>query len=81
MTLSFWSWLKRLFSKPKPEPESTKQPKKRLTLLEEHRRRYPTAPRDRLPRSFTNRPGVRKSQVELKKTGYKEDARPEDLDR
>ena len=74
--LNLWNWIKRLFGKPK---ESKPEPKRfKTTLLEEHRRRYPTPPSSRLPRSFTNRPGVRQAQVNLKKTGYKEDAKPEE---
>jgi len=49
---------------------------KRPTLLELSRRRHPSS-QSKLPRSFTNRPGVRKARVELKKSGYDEDAKPE----
>ena len=34
--------------------------------------------RHRLPKSFTNRPGVKQSQVNLKKAGYREDAKIEE---
>jgi len=32
----------------------------------------------RLPKSFTNRPGVKQAQVNLKKAGYREDAKIEE---
>jgi len=76
--LAFWSWLKRLFGEPKPEPTKTGSKRFERTLLEENRRRYPNAPRDRLPRSFINHPGVRKAQVNLGKAGYDRDAKPEE---
>jgi len=58
--------------------ESHRTPQKTATLLEISRRKHPQPNKDRLPKSFTNRPGVKQAQVNLKKTGYREDAKPEE---
>ena len=67
-------WLRRLLGLEKPPaPEFKPQPKPRVRPPPP-----PPRPERRLPRSFTNRPGVKKSQVNLGKSGYREDARIEE---
>ena len=42
------------------------------------RSRLQPPPKTKLPKSFTNRPAVKQSQVNLKKSGYKKDAKIEE---
>jgi len=60
-----WNW---------PQQAQRKPP----SLLELSKRRHPSTGRGELPKSFTSRPSVKKAQVNLKKTGYKEDAKIEE---
>jgi len=68
--MNLLKWFKNLFIKPTPKPIKKRQITKR-TLLDEHKQKYPLKTNTRLPRSFTNNPRVKQSQVNLKKVGYK----------
>lgn len=57
---------------------SPKKQVKKPTLLEISKRRHPTTRERKLPRKFVNRPGVKQSQVDLKKAGYREEAKLEE---
>jgi len=60
-----WNW---------PQPTQRKPP----SLLELSKRKHPSTGRGELPKSFTSRPSVKKAQVNLKKAGYREDAKLEE---
>ena len=88
VTTFILTWRKATLPKPKPDtPTWVKErdwawtgptQRKPPTLLEVSKRRHPSTGRGELPKSFTNRPGVKQAQVNLKKTGYKEDAKIEE---
>jgi len=74
----FIAWLKRLLGygdpvEPEPPPEKKAFPLKRPPL-----RKPPLPEQSKLPRRYTNRPGVKQSQVNLKKSGYRKDAKIEE---
>ena len=75
----FIAWLKRLLRglpfNPTPSPEKKVPPIVRSPPFRPSPR--PREQRSRLPRRFTNRPGVKQSQVNLKKSGYRKDAKIE----
>jgi len=71
---------RRKATAPKPtkhQEMKTIKPHPQKTLLEISKRMYPNK-ETKLPRRFTNRPGVKQSQVNLKKAGYREDAKIEE---
>ena len=71
---------RRKATAPKPtkhQEAKTSKPRPQKTLLEISKRMYPSKEK-KLPRRFTNRPGVKQSQVNLKKSGYREDAKIEE---
>ena len=82
------TWKKTRLPKPRPEKStpvkerdwnwSQQAQSKPPSLLELSKRRHPSTGRGELPKSFTSRPSVKKAQVNLKKTGYKEDAKIEE---
>lgn len=84
--MEIWSRIKNLFhrtpsTKSVPPPTSTipetLTPRKRIQ--QPPRRISGYSPRGaNLPRSFTNRPGVKKAQVNLGKSGYRKDAKIEE---
>jgi len=71
---------RRKATAPKPtkhQETKTIKPRPQKTLLEISKQMYPSKEK-KLPRRFTNRPGVKQSQVNLKKSGYREDAKIEE---
>ena len=74
------TWRKAALPK-KPPPTAQEEPLIRLKPKRPQPfrpRPAPTPPPKKLPKSFTNRPGVRQAQVNLKKSGYKKDAKIEE---
>lgn len=73
----FIQWLKRLLGLDKKPPAPRPMPKRPQVYLPPP----PPRPERKLPRSFTNRPGVKRAQVNLGESGYREDARIEEQPR
>ena len=48
------------------------------SLLEISKRKHPDSQKDELPRSFSSRSSVKQAQVNLKKVGYRKDAKIEE---
>ena len=72
-------WLRKLLGLEKApiKPEAVKPLERPKKFFTPPPIRLPK-PERRLPTSFTNRPGVKQAQVNLKKAGYKKDAKIEE---
>ena len=84
LTMFIHTWRKTKLPKPRPEKATPPPPKYRSGPPHPPKPPYPPKSRlqppqrHKLPKSFTNRPGVKQAQVNLKKAGYREDAKLEE---
>ena len=72
------TWRKTKLPKPRPEKATPQPPKYRSGPPYPPKSSLQPPQRHKLPKSFTNRPGVKQAQVNLKKAGYREDTKLEE---